>query len=439
MRRPWRPGTIPVIEPLFIAVWLVELGRIVVPGIGLERLSTVLFAALFAVALSGLRRQMVPLAGGLGLAAAAIAAYSGDWMALLDGLQRARVFVAFFGTLIVLSATAERRPETTRARALFAALPADQRAGATLLGAHVMGSVLLVGAHAILAPIYGSKAPPAARYAGAIMSQRGMGLAGMWSPFWVAMAIAYQHLPNVALWSIMGLGAALAVPGLLIGQAMAGRVHWRGTVALLPVVPSVTIAAATGVSLAMFTRLQPLEALVIGIPVLCFLALLPSGTRGLVETARTAIGRTRSVLGELVLVSCAFMLGRVLVGVLADVQAAEWLGRNMPPAPAVIATVIAATTLLALIGMHQIVTITVLLVLLVEVPSGVADLVLMEAALIAWSFSAMVGLSAVSTAAAASLFEVRIDRLAWGPNVGFALVFGIFATVVLSVLNRFIA
>ena len=64
MRRPWRPGTIPVIEPLFIAVWLVELGRIVVPGIGLERLSTVLFAALFAVALSGLRRQMVPLAGG---------------------------------------------------------------------------------------------------------------------------------------------------------------------------------------------------------------------------------------------------------------------------------------------------------------------------------------------------------------------------------------
>ena len=360
-------------------------------------------------------------------------------MALLDGLQRARVFVAFFGTLIVLSATAERRPETTRALTQFAALPADQRAGATLLGAHVMGSVLLVGAHAILAPIYGSKAPPAARYAGAIMSQRGMGLAGMWSPFWVAMAIAYQHLPNVALWSIMGLGAALAVPGLLIGQAMTGRVHWRGTVALLPVVPSVTIAAATVVSLAMFTRLQPLEALVIGIPVLCFLALLPSGTRGLVETARTAIGRTRSVLGELVLVSCAFMLGRVLVGVLADVQAAEWLGRNMPPAPAVIATVIAATTLLALIGMHQIVTITVLLVLLVEVPSGLADLVLMEAALIAWSFSAMVGLSAVSTAASASLFEVRIDRLAWGPNVGFALVFGIFATVVLSVLNRFIA
>ena len=439
MQRPWRPGGFPLIEPLFIAVWLVELARIVVPGIGLGGLSAALMAALFALALLGLRRRMVPLAGGLGLAAVAIAAFRGDWQALLEGLQRATVFVAFFGTLIILRATAERRPETTRARTLFAALPTDQRSGATLYGAHVMGSVLVVGAHAILSPIYGSKAPEATRFAGAIMSQRGMGLAGLWSPFWVAMVITYQHLPQVPLWSIMGLGLSLAIPGLLIGQAMAGRVHWRGLAALLPVLPAVLIAAVTVVSLAMFTRLQSLEALVTGIPVLCLLALLPFGSATVGDTARITIGRMRSVLGELVLVTCAFMLGRVLIGVLADVQAAEWLGRHMPPAPVVIATVIAATTLFALIGIHQIVTITVLLVLLVEVPSGVADLVLMEAALVAWSFSAMVGLSAVSTVAAASLFEVPVDRLAWGANVRFALIFGIFATLVLSVLNSFIA
>ncbi len=439
LARLWRRGTTPIIEALFIAVWLVALVGILIPGIGLDPLPALTMAALFVVGLGSLRRRTVPLVGGLGLTALAIAAVREDWQALVAGLESASVFVAFFGTLIVLRATAERRPETARARTLFAGLPADQRAGATLYGAYVIGSVLVVGAHAVMSPIYGAKAPEATRFSGAIMSQRGMGLAGLWSPFWVAMVVAYQHLPDVPLWSIMCLGMALSVPGLLIGQAMAGRTRWGGLVALLPVVPSVLIAAVAVVMLASFTALRSLEALVTGIPVLCLLALAPVGRPALIDMVRTVIARTPTVQGELLLVTCAFVLGRVLVGALGDIDAADWLSANMPPPLVVIAAVIGVPTLFALIGVHQIVTITVLLVLLVEIPSGVADLVLMEAALIAWAFSSMVGLSAVSTITAASLFEVRLERLAWGPNVGFALVFGVVATAALSLINHAIS
>ena len=429
----------PIVEALFIAVWLLELVQILIPGIGLGPFPGAAMAALFAAALCGLRRPSAILVGGLGSTALAIAAVRGDWQALAVGLESASVFVAFFGTLIVLRTTAERRPETARARTLFAALPADQRAGATLYGAHVTGAVLVVGAHAVMSPIYGAEAPSTTRFSGAVISQRGLGLAGLWSPFWVAMVVAYQHLPDVPLWSIMCLGAALAIPGLLIGQAMAGWARWGGLAALLPVAPSVLIAASAVVMLASFTPLRPLEALVTGIPILCLLALAPAGRETVLDMARTTIARTPMIQGELALVTCAFVLGRVLVGGLGDIDAADWLAANMPPPPAVIAAVIGVPTLLALIGIHQIVTITVLLVLLVEIPSGVADLVLMESALIAWGFASMVGLSAISTIAAASLFEVRLERLAWGPNVGFALVFGVVAVAALSLINRAIS
>lgn len=419
---------------------MLELVRILVPGLVPAAAATAGMGLLFGAALPLLPRRMVPLVAALGLAALAVAAWRGDWRALLDGLDRGAVFVAFFGTLIVLRATAERRPETARAQTLFAALRAGQRSAATLYGAHLIGSVLVVGAHSLLSPVYGARAPEAVRYPGAIAAQRGIGLAGLWSPFWVAMAIAYQHLPDVPLWAVMALGLGLALPGLLIGQAMeSGRPRWDGLAALAPLVPSVLIAAATVVSLTSFTALAPLEALVTGIPVLCLAALAPLGRRRLAGALRATGAGSGSILGELVLITCAFMLGSALAGLLAEIEAAGWLGRNMPPVPAVIAAVIAATTLLSLIGIHQIVTITALLVVLVEVPSGVADLVLMEAALVAWGFSAMVGLSAVSTVAAAALFGLRVERVAWGPNVGFCAVFGLFATAALWAVNSWAA
>ncbi len=432
---PARASADSILQALFIAVWLLTLVRVPFSGHLPAWPATLLMAVLVVASLTVLRRRAIPLIAGLGVAALALAAWRGDWHELYRGLEQATVFVAFFGTLIALRTTAERRPETIRARERFAVLDAGRRDGATMLGAHLTGAVLVVGAHALLSPVYGPKSPEAVRFRGALAAQRGIGLAGLWSPFWVAMVVTYQHLPDVPLWAVMGLGIALAVPGLMFGRALRGGLHRDGIAPLLPLVPPVTIAAATVVALSSFTPLAPHEALALGIPLLCLAALLPFGRRALREVLARTAADTRSVLGELTLLSCAFMLGRVLVGLLADLQAADWLDRNMPPAPIVIGGVIAATTLLSMIGVHQIVTITALLVLLVESPSGVADLVLMEAALIGWGFSAMVGLSAVSTVAAAAMFGVPVERVAWSANARFCLAFGLFATAALSIVN----
>ncbi len=431
-----RPAS--AIAPLFVFVWALVLVRILWRDAPVGDAAALAMAALFAIGFVRLRRRALALAAALAMGALALAAGLGDWAALWAGIGDATTFAAFFVTLVVLRGTAERRPETARTRDLMALLEPRQRLTATLFGANVMGAVLVVGAHAILAPVHDREAAEPERVRVAIIALRGMGLAGLWSPFWIAMAVAFQHLPDVPLWSVMALGLLLSTGGLVLGQAMAGAPR-RGTrdalCALLPVVPPVAIAAATVVALASFTPLRPLEALLIAIPLLAAAAQLRLGRRALWEVVRDSYARTPGVLGEMVIVTCAFVLGRVLVSALGVVDAAQWLDLAALPEPAIVAAVIVVPAALALIGIHQIVTITVLLVLFTQMPTGIADLVLFQGALMAWSIASMIGLSAISTIAAASFFGVRLERVAFGANLVFGGAIAALGTVILSLVN----
>ena len=418
-----RPRPALPVAPLFALVWALVLIRILWRDAPVDDAATLALGLLFGIGLTRARRQTLALAAVLSLAAVGFAAARDDWW-------------------VVLRTTAERRPETGRTRRLMALLDPRQRTTATLYGANVMGSVLVVGAHAILAPVHDPNAPEPERRRVAIVALRGMGLAGLWSPFWVAMAIGLQHLPEVPLWSVMALGLALAVPALVMGQVMAGAFQ-GGTrtalAALVPVVPPVAVAAATVVALTSFTPLRPLEALLLGIPAVCAAAQLPLGRVAVREIVRVSYDRTPSVLGELVIVTCAFVLGRVLVGGLGDLDPALWPGPGMLPAPAIVAIVIVVPAALALVGIHQIVTITVFLVLFSQVPTGVADLILFQSALVSWSIASMIGLSAISTVAVASFFNVRLERVAFGANLTFGAAIAVLVTAILSVLNEALA
>lgn len=439
-----RPGPAAPVAFLLAVVWFLVLIRILWRDAPVDDAATLALALglLFGIGFTRVRRQTLALAAALALAALGFAAALDHWWALWHGLSDATTFAAFFVTLVVLRTTAERRPETSRTRRLMALLDSRQRTTATLYGANVMGSVLVVGAHAILAPVHDRNAAEPERRRVAIVALRGMGLAGFWSPFWVAMAIGLQHLPEVPLWSVMALGLTLAAPALVLGQIMAGAFQ-GGTrsalAALLPVVPPVAVAATTVVALASFTTLRPLEALLLGIPAVCVAAQLPFGGSAIREIVRVSYDRTPSVLGELVIVTCAFVLGRVLVGGLGVLDPALWFGPGTLAAPAIVAVTIVVPAVLALVGIHQIVTITVLLVLFTRMPTGVADLVLFQSALISWSIASMIGLSAISTVAAASFFRVRLERVAFGANLAFGAVIALAGTAILSLLNPLLA
>lgn len=437
------PGRLLLDDYVLFVLWMTALAGIFWPQPQLILASGFVQLAYVLLSFRRIRRQLQVLSLLLAAVAVALAGRLDAWPALWRGMEKAVIFSAFFGTLTLMRATADLRPEISRARKLVEPLGAGARTSGLLVGTNVLGSALVVGVMPVFAPIVGRDAPYAIRKSAAEACQRGMCLAGLWSPFWLAMALSTEHLPGVPLWQIMTLGLSLSAIGLAVAQLMYTPdvgVHalWPALRAFSPVLPPVALAAAAVLGLKAATPLTTLQCLVVGIPVLCLGGLMVQGVDHLRRATRqTALG-LGAVRGEIVLLSCAFALGKVLEQALRSGGLGEQIIALAPPPFAVIATVVVGMTVLGLAGIHQVVTATVMLVLFGTLPIGVSDLALMEAALMGWAFSSMTGLSAVSVAAASTMFNVPLERVAYGPNIRFVVVFGVLGIAALSGINRLI-
>ena len=177
-------------EILLTFAWALVLVRLVWPAAVPPIAGAVLMAAYIALALPRLRRRTLVLCALLASAALVLAAISQSWRLVLPALDGATIFGAFFGTIMMLRTTADQRPETNHAREMFRHLDGGQISGAFLIGAHLIGALLVVGAMAVLAPIQERDASDEERRRAAESSLRGMCMAPLWSPFWIAMAIA---------------------------------------------------------------------------------------------------------------------------------------------------------------------------------------------------------------------------------------------------------
>ena len=139
---------------------------------------------------------------------------------------------------------------------------------------------------------------------------------------------------------------------------------------------------------------------------------------------------------EIVVVTAALVLGRVLEAVIGDAGFGETISTLTIPVWGVIACVIFAMTLSSLAGIHQLVSMIVVLVVFAPLQTGVHNTILMEAALVGWAFASMIGVTAVSTATASAMFRVPRGQLIFGPNLAFVAAFGVLSVALLTAANR---
>ena len=434
------PGRLPVDDYVLFALWIMAIVRIFWPHPQLILASGIVLLTYVVLSFRRIRRQLQILSLLLALTAVALAGWLGAWAALWQGMEKAVIFAAFFGTLTLMRATADLRPEIGRARKLVEPLSAGARTSGLLVGTNVLGTALVVGVMPIFAPIVGQDAPYEVRKSAAEACQRGMCLACLWSPFWLAMAISTEHLPDVPLWQIMVLGLLLCALGLTVAQLMytpdvGMRALWQALRAFSPVLPPVALSAAAVLGLKAVTPLTTLQCLVVGIPVLCIGGLLSQSIDHLRRAVSQAAQGVGAVRGKIALLSCAFALGKVLEQALQTGGVGDQITALAPPPVAVIASVVIGMTVLGLAGIHQVVTVTVMLVLFGTLPIGVSDLALMQAGLLGWAFSSMTGLSAVSVAATSTMFRVPLERIAYGPNIRFVTLFGLLGIAVVTGVN----
>ncbi|NQU69165.1 MAG: hypothetical protein HQ514_01370 [Rhodospirillales bacterium] len=429
------------VQHLLILIWVLVLVRLIWPGAVPVAYGAGLMGLYVLASLARLRRQTQILCAVLAAVTLALAAAYDGWQAIILAADGATVFAAFFGTIMILRATADRRPETALARQAFTHFDRGQQSGAFLVASHLIGALLVVGVMAVLAPIQDKDASDVERRTAAEVCQRGMCLAPLWSPFWIAMAVAFQHLPSVPLWQIMVLGLPMAVGGLLLSHVMFARGVrladlGRAVLALSPIVLPVALCAALITLLTGFTDLSTIQAVAVSVPPLCLLGLMVLGRGAVQSAAGSAYLGIGKVGDEIVLLTVALCLGRVLEQVLAEIGVIEWIAALNPPALSLIALTVVGMTVAALVGIHQVVSMTVMLVLLVPLQSGLSDLVLLESALVGWAFSSMIGVSAVSVAMAGAMFRVPLEQLVIGPNLKFVAAYGVAAIVVLGAVNR---
>lgn len=427
-------------ETLLVLLWTVQLVRMAWPDPAVDHAGAVLAALCILRVIPLLRRATVVLCTSLAALAAVLILLYGGLATVLTGFRAAPMFVGFFGTVVLMRATADQLQQIAHARTLFRRLEPDHRLGGFLVGSHLLAVVLGPGAYAITAPIIGENRREDEYLAAIRACHRGGSLGGLWSPFWIAMALSTQYVPGVPLWQTMALGISMAVCALAASHLLFSRepglaLLWRALRSLQPMVLPVALCVLLVAVLSGVTVLSTLEALIVSVPTLCLLTLWAKGGRALRTTLANTYRNAAHISNEITILTLSLALGGVIRHVFAETGITGWIGGLDLPALAVIGIMIGTVTLGALVGVHQIVLVTFLLTVFSDLPVQVADLILIESALVAWSCSSMIGLSAIMVATATTLFQVPPEKVILGPNLGFAALFAVVSILVLTGVN----
>jgi len=425
------------------ALWALGLVRILMPIKALDAPLGALLVVFVIVALFRAGWQNRALCLALAGATAGLCAAYDLWRVIPDGIAKGAIFPAFFGTIVLLRATADQRPEIAVARRLFAGLDPARRGGGLIVGANLLSAVLQVGMFAILAPIVGRDATDDDRRRVFLLAMRGMALTPVWSPFVVAMAVANHYLPAVQLWQIMPLGIGLTLTGFVISIGIFDRGGpgdlWRALKTLAPIVPAVAVAAMIVVGMTALTPLSTLESLVLGMPLPCLLA-IAHAPAGDLRAALRATGEGLTRIGpETSLLCFAMALGVAFEAALPRTGLLERIGALALSPTAIIFIVIFGMNLAGFLAIHPIVTGTMLLVVFTALPTGVADLVLMQAMLVGWGLCTAISLGSLAVVTGAVMFNLPPTRLISPGNIAYVTVTSAAFALILALLNGLLA
>jgi hypothetical protein len=420
-------------------VWLLSVAGLFAAPAWTQTLAVVLLVLYLASVVSELRRETLIVTLFIALLTGLLVAFDGDLGSAATGLERTLLFAALLPTLRLVRATARGLPPVLATQERLAALPPRRADVGIVLGAHVFGSMLNTGAFAIMSAVVPDDAAAPRRRAAAQAALRGMNIAILWSPFFVGFAVAVTYVPGVPAWQIMSLGLALVCGAVVVGLLMFARPIEPGAIpvvltCLMPIAPTMFIAIGAVAVCGLMTGLTALASVIVVMPVLCAGAWLLVGARVPAVLDETWRGM-RHMGDDLLLITAAMTLGTVaenapaLQGALASL-----VGDNLT-APAILALLVFSMLIPAVIGIHPMITGSVMLAALSALPLAVSDLALMEAMLVGWALGSMVSISSLSVVTSGAMFSTPPLKLAYGPNLPYAIVVAAFAVVVLSLVD----
>ncbi len=421
------------------AMWLCQEIRLATGSAAVAWAGAAAFAAYFVLALGCSRASQRGVILAVAAVAVGLALEYGMPQALGAGVDSAVLFAAFLSSMQMLRVALSTSTLMVAMRERFGLLTPQQQHDSTLVGSHLTASVLGAGSLAVVSPLLAPDAPAGHRRAFAQAALQGVGLAVLWSPFFVAMAVCVRFVSAPGLGLAVLNGLAMAAIGLALSHMVDGGTGRRRSLAGLRGTAGAVAALALAIVLAnRLWHLSSLESVVIGIPVLSLVIAHRQLRAGAARTVRMWFDSLESISVEALIVGVALVLGEVVNRMLMQGIVAIPHGADAWPVPLLILMPAVVMLTTSLLGLHPIVSASCLLPVLTSI-TKLHGLVVIGSVLLGWMLCVMLSGFVVPVMYAASVFDVRVGGLVMGRNLRFCAGFVPVAVAYLWALNALLA
>jgi len=367
----------------------------------------------------------------------ALTVHFGIPSSLSRGIESAVLFAAFLAAMQMLRTTLESSPVMHAARSGFGALPPRQQHDSLVARTHLLSSVLAAGGLAAVGPLLTKTRPEPERRAFAQSALQGFGLVALWSPLFVAMAVS-TRLAHASLAGAVLSGLAMAAIGLLLSHVLyGGRVERSWVLPIRRTILEAAVLAAAIILVNRFWGIGNLEAVVLGIPVLALWIGRKELRPGAGALSRRWVASLATIAVEALVVGAAMVLGEVLKDMISQGMLQPPAGLEGLPVLMLIALPPALMLGTSLVGLHPIISASVLLPILASIPV-LHPVVVVGSVLLGWMLTIVLSLFVVPVLYAAALYEVDPETLVVGRNRSFCALFIPLALGYLWALNTWL-
>lgn len=425
---------------LFVALWLLVVVDLGLQMPALKRLAEGVLSLLILLAMLKASPHIRLLATVLLTATGVLMWRAADWGVIERGLGSALAVGAFLPVVALVRATVYASPTVPAIRERVGAMSDAERRTWMTGGAHLLGSILTLGYVSVQRPMLPLELGDAERMALAECGVRGLGMAIVWSPFFVASAVAGQLVRGVAAWQIVVLGLALASIGGLIAHLMFNRgiglrSFGRAVARLEPIVLPTVLLVGAVVATSGAMGWNVLQSVIVVVPACCavyLLAFARTQAPRIVPEVATAAGRMGD---EVLILTASTVFGAAMAGVAIPDGIADWIRALDTGVWIVIALSVLVIVVLGIAGLHPMVSASVIVPACVALRLPIADLVLAQIVVLGWALSSIVAAWTLPVVMTSGAFGVPVRRLVFGPNLRFVGVYGVAAVAALVAVN----
>lgn len=351
------------------------------------------------------------------------------------------IFAGLIPTMGLVRSTAIRMESVKKSQKLLSNLPKNQFASGFQITAHFFGAVINTGVFAMLAAAMPPNCNSIYRQVAAQASLRGMASSATWSPFFVAFIVGQVYIDGVSAWLGLAvgllIGLSFTVISILVLNKHINLIKLKASLnCLYPVASTLLTIIILIIGAATIFGLTALSAVIIVMPILVgfYFIKTPSDTNPIM---RETLAYLRTSVDDVVIISIAMLVGFFVTNSPETLGKLSALSFFAIPNWSVLIFIPVTMAVASFIGIHPVISSTVLLSVFTSEGFTIAKPLIMQAHLIGWCTGTMSSIASLSVITCSNLFKTPTWKLCFGVNTYTTIVFALLGGSTLSILNTF--